>query len=259
LDAYSRYLIRCSVVINPNGDEVKRIFKSAFREFGLPTAIRSDNGPPFASKAPGGLSFLSAWWIRLGIVPERIEPGQPQQNGRHERMHKTLKLHTARPPHATLRAQQIAFDKFLLEYNHERPHEALEMKTPAMLYAPSAKRVGVEGEPAPRFGGWTAIVHDNGYVRMPYHEKILISSVLAHRQLEFVDVSRTVCEVYYGPILLGTIDFNHANRGLIRAYRKKRAGASPPVPPGSFEFFDDPLCQRSCRLHAIERGACQDG
>jgi hypothetical protein len=214
-------------VLKPDGIEVQRIFKSAFREFGLPAAIRSDNGPPFASKAPGGLSSLSAWWIRLGIVPERIEPGKPQQNGRHERMHRTLKLHTASPPHSTPQTQQLAFDKFLLEYNHERPHEALELRTPSMLYAPSATRMGVETDPAPRFNGWTAIVYDNGCVRIPYGEKILISPVLAGMQLEFVETSRTVCEVYYGPVLLGTIDFNHANRGLIRPHRKTRAGASP--------------------------------
>ena len=237
MDTYSRYLIRCSIVHNPNGIEVMRVFRSAFREFGLPAVIRTDNGPPFASKAPGGLSDLSAWTIRLGIVPERIEPGKPQQNGRHERMHRTLKLHTASPPQSSPRAQQIAFDKFLIEYNHERPHEALDMRTPSMLYAPSATRMGVETSPKPRFNGWTAIVHDNGYVRMPYKEKIFISPVLAGLQLEFVETSRTRCDVFFGPVLLGAIDFNDATRGLIRVNRKTRAGASPSAPPGKFEIL----------------------
>jgi transposase InsO family protein len=96
----------------------------AFRLYGLPLAIRTDNGPPFASVALGGLSALSLWWVKLGILPERICSGHPEQNGRHERMHLTLKQHSTRPVRASLRAQQHVFDRFLAEYNHERPHQA---------------------------------------------------------------------------------------------------------------------------------------
>jgi putative transposase len=104
---------------------VQKAFHEAFLEFGLPDVIRTDNGPPFASVTIGGLSRLSVWWIQLGILPERIMPGHPEQNGRHERMHRTLKAETARPAASNFAAQQRAFDAFKREYNHERPHEAL--------------------------------------------------------------------------------------------------------------------------------------
>ncbi len=103
------------------------------------TAIRTDNGPPFSTLAPGGLSRLAVWWMRLGIRPERIQPGRPDQNGRHERMHSTLKSETARPPRSSLPAQQRAFDRFQLEYNEQRPHEALSQQVPASFYRPSLR------------------------------------------------------------------------------------------------------------------------
>jgi hypothetical protein len=117
----------------------KMRFEHVFREYGLPAVIRTDNGAPFASRGLGGLSRLSYWWIRLGIHPERIEPGHPEQNGRHERIHKTLKDHTARPPAKTLRQQQRRFNMFCTEYNEHRPHEALAMRTPSQCYSASAR------------------------------------------------------------------------------------------------------------------------
>src|SRR5256885_7950006 len=112
-------------------------FVAAFRAYGLPHAIRTDNGPPFASTGLGGLSRLAVWWIRLGIVPERIMPGRPDQNGRHERMHRTLKAEAANPPRPSFVTQQRAFDQFLKEYNEVRPHEALAQQTPASAYQKS--------------------------------------------------------------------------------------------------------------------------
>jgi len=138
-DACSRYLVRCQQVEKTNGEQVRAIFEAAFRECGLPGAIRTDNGPPFASRAIAGLSRLAVWWMKLGIVPERIAAGHPEQNGRHERMHRTLKQETASPSAANRRAQQRAFDRFRREYNEERPHEALEMRTPASVYTPSER------------------------------------------------------------------------------------------------------------------------
>lgn len=138
-DGFSRFLLRCQVMQGAHEAGVRAVMEAAFREFGLPRAIRSDNGAPFASPGLGGLSGLSVWWIQLGIQPERIRPGKPQHNGRHERMHRTLKQATAQPPAANLRSQQKAFDRFREEYNRERPHEALAMKTPAELYAPSCR------------------------------------------------------------------------------------------------------------------------
>lgn len=138
-DAYSRYLLRGQAVEKTDGERVRAIFEAAFREYGIPQAIRTDNGAPFASCAVGGLSRLAVWWIKLGIVPERIEAGHPEQNGRHERMHRTMKQEVAMPPAEDWRAEQRMLDRFRQEYNHVRPHEALEMRTPASVYEASAR------------------------------------------------------------------------------------------------------------------------
>ena len=139
-DNYSRYLLRCQAVPQTGHAAIQPVFEAAFREYGMPVAIRTDNGSPFATTTVGGLSRLSIWWLKLGIVPERIEPGKPAQNGRHERMHRTLKRETASPPKRTGRAQQRAFDSFRSEYNQERPHEAIDQATPGSLYQPSNRR-----------------------------------------------------------------------------------------------------------------------
>ncbi len=138
-DAHSRYLLRCQAVEKTDTARVQAIFEAAFREYGMPEALRTDNGPPFASRAVAGLSRLAVWWIKLGIVPERIAAGHPEQNGRHERMHRTLKQETAQPPAANRREQQRTLDRFRQEYNQVRPHEALQMQTPAAVYQPSAR------------------------------------------------------------------------------------------------------------------------
>jgi hypothetical protein len=138
-DAHSRYLLRCQSVEKTNTVQVQAIFAAAFREYGMPQTIRTDNGVPFASRAIAGISRLSIYWMKLGITPERIKPGHPEQNGRHERMHRTLKAETAKPPAPTRRAQQKAFDRFRQQFNEERPHEALEQKTPASCYHPSPR------------------------------------------------------------------------------------------------------------------------
>lgn len=133
-DNYSRFILICRGLNRPTHDQVKPWFETAFRRYGLPEAIRTDNGPPFASVGLAGLSRLSAWFIKLGIRPERIEKAHPEQNGRHERMHRTLKEATAAPPRADLIEQQKAFNEFIEEYNFIRPHEALEMKKPGEVY-----------------------------------------------------------------------------------------------------------------------------
>ncbi len=138
-DYSSRYLLCCHHLDRMSYELTRMRFERVFREYGLPEVIRTDNGTPFASRGLGGLSRLSYWWIRLGIAPERIEPGHPEQNGRHERMHKTLKDHTAKPPAKTLREQQRRFNVFCVEYNEHRPHEALEMRTPSECYISSIK------------------------------------------------------------------------------------------------------------------------
>lgn len=140
LDAQSRYLLGCRALLSTATVPVKVIFTQLFERFGLPEVIRSDNGVPFAcSNALGRLSTLSVWWIRLGIRPERIAPGHPQQNGQHERMHKTLKAEATRPPSASLREQQNRFDRFRREYNTVRPHEALGQREPSSCYTTSTR------------------------------------------------------------------------------------------------------------------------
>jgi putative transposase len=139
-DGFSRYLLRCQGLPQPTDALVRPVCEATFREYGLPDAIRIDNGPPFASTALGGLSSLSVWWIKLGIRVERIPPGQPQQNGRHERMHRTLKQETTQPPAQNLRRQQERFDAFRIEYNQVRPHAALDHRTPAECYHCSSRR-----------------------------------------------------------------------------------------------------------------------
>ena len=151
-DAHSRYLLWCQSLPRTSAHAARPAFEAAFREFGLPAAIRTDNGSPFASTGLVGLSQLSAWWLRLGIAHRRIEPGHPEQNGSHERMHGTLKRDTASPPAATLRAQQARLDAFAREYNQDRPHEGLPgMATPASLYE-SSPRAYPDRPPAVEYG-----------------------------------------------------------------------------------------------------------
>ena len=136
-DAHSRYLLRCQAVEKTDTERVRAIFEAAFRQYGLPEAIRTDNGVPFASPAPCGLSRLAVWWIKLGIHPERIQAGHPEQNGRHERIHRTLKQELRPAP--DWRAQQRELERFRQEYNTLRPHEALGMQPPAAVYESSTR------------------------------------------------------------------------------------------------------------------------
>src|SRR3989449_68335 len=138
-DGATRFLLGCQGLLHPSIALTRPVIERLFRDYGLPERIRSDNGTPFAANTLGRLSTLAVWWVRLGIRPELIEPGRPQQNGRHERMHRTLKREATRPAESTLRTQQRRFDAFRHEYNYERPHEALGQRTPVSLYAASSR------------------------------------------------------------------------------------------------------------------------
>jgi len=204
IDAHSRFLLRCEGVLDPDGREVMRIFDSAFQEFGLPAAIRSDNGPPFASVGAGGLTKLSVWWIRLGIHVERITPGKPQENGRQERFHRTLKAETARPPRADLRCQQRAFDAFRREYNNERPHEALGQKTPSTAFAHSPRRYP---RPLMRFDTppWNRPARIDKQGRMSWASKqVFISTALAHEVVE-LRYEDDGWDVVFGALSIGVL------------------------------------------------------
>lgn len=149
-DNHTRYLLNCRALEGTRYDEARLSFESTFKRYGLPLAIRTDNGIPFAGRGIGGLTRLSIWWIKLGIIPERIDKGEPQQNGRHERMHRTLKEEVTKPPALDLKTQQRKFDLFQIEYNEDRPHEALRQKTPASIYERSNKEY-IDIPPMPEY------------------------------------------------------------------------------------------------------------
>lgn len=205
-DACSRFLLRCQAVERTDWVRVHGVCEAVFLECGLPDAIRTDNGPPFATPAPAGLSRLAMWWIRLGIRHERIEPGCPQQNGRHERMHQTLKQETADPPAANLRQQQQAFLRFQREYNLERPHEALGYRTPASLYVASA-RVYPARLPEPEYPAGVTLraISQDGQMRWK-NDRVFLSKVLARERAGLLLIDEDFYEVYYGPVLLGWYD-----------------------------------------------------
>jgi transposase InsO family protein len=195
-DAFSRYIIGCEGLEDTKGGPARSAFEMAFREYGLPDAILTDNGAPFASRALLGLSQLSVWWLRLGIRHERIEPGHPEQNGRHERMHRTLKAETTRPVAAGLLQQQERFDRFVHEYNVERPHEALDLRPPSTAYASSPRRFpGSLPEPEYPLHDITALVASCGHVRMPGPRSSLnlyLSATLAGQRIGLREVDDDV-------------------------------------------------------------------
>ena len=202
-DAHSRYLLRCQTVARPDEDHVRPIFEAAFKEHGLPLAIRSDNGPPFASPGVGGLSRLAVWWIKLGIRPERILAGKPQQNGRHERVHRTLNDETAKPPADSLPAQQRRFDDFRAVFNNERPHEALGQRPPASLYQPSP-RPYPDRLAEPSYGGDVAVrrVRSTGQIKWA-GELIFVGEALIGEPVGVAETSSGDWLVRYADVELG--------------------------------------------------------
>jgi hypothetical protein len=182
------------------------VFAKAFREYGLPEAIRTDNGSPFASRGVAGLSSLSIWWLKLGIVPERIEPGKPQQNGRHERMHLTLKQETAQPAEATRSRQQRRFDRFRAEYNLERPHEALAQRSPAEVYTPSPRRYP-RRVPSPAYPSTMTIrsVHAPGTIKWRCRSLYLGES-LAGERVGLAPLEDGVHAIYFCRLAIAILD-----------------------------------------------------
>jgi putative transposase len=223
-DAFSRYLLRCRAVPKTDGVHTRAVFEAAFREYGMPEAIRTDNGSPFASVAPGGLSRLSMWWLRLGLQHERIDPGCPQQNGRHERMHKTLKQETATPPSRNVRQQQQAFESFQREYNQERPHQALDYRVPADLYAGSLRNYPTRmPELAYPNGVHFRRISQQGSLKWR-GERTFLSEVLARETVGLLETGDDLFEVYYGPVLLGQFD---GARHAFKAHQGRRKQKRP--------------------------------
>ena len=205
-DHASRFLLLCEAQASVREELAFPAFERLFREKGLPTAIRSDNGVPFAS--PNGLfnlSKLAVWWLRLGIEIERIKPGQPQQNGRHERMHRTLKAETTRPPEMNFLQQQARFDDFVDEFNTERPHEAIDMKRPAELYRPAPRAYDGLPEIAYPLHDRDVLVTVCGRICM-HRKKINISTALSGQRLGIKEVDDGIWLVSFMHYDLGYID-----------------------------------------------------
>jgi hypothetical protein len=208
-DNYSRYLLCCQGQSGPLLEPTKKAFTAVFKEYGLPRRIKTDNGSPFAAATLGRLSQLSVWWLKLGILPELTQPGKPQQNGRHERMHKTLKDEATKPPGATERAQQRKFNVFRQEYNEVRPHEALDMNTPAKLHQTSPRQMPdkLPGMEYPdRFE--VRYVSANGGIR--WHKQwVNVTSALVGEHVGLEPVDDGQWDVYYGVKKLGRLHERH--------------------------------------------------
>jgi transposase InsO family protein len=205
-DEHTRYLLECQGYERISGADARHSFERLFQEHGLPRRIRSDNGSPFAGTGAARLSVLSVWWLRLGIILDRNQPHHPEQNGRHERMHRDLKAFATRPPERTFAAQQRCFDRFRHQHNHERPHEALGMAVPAEHYAPSVR-------PMPR--QLPEIVYPGHYeIRLVDHSgairlrsvPIFLSHALRGERVGLVETDDGVWTISYANLHLGTFD-----------------------------------------------------
>jgi transposase InsO family protein len=229
-DLASRYVLRLQALEHCDGEHVWPIIDVALREYGLPRAIRSDNGPPFAAAGVGGLSSLSVRLIKVGILPERIAPGRPQQNGRHERLHLTLKQETASPPAATWRAQQRRFDAFRRVFNDERPHEALEQTTPAQHYRASPRAYNGRLR-EPEYAGDQEVrrVRQSGEIKWR-GEFLFIGQALVGEPVGLTETDDGAWRVCYGPIELGCIDTSGKFTRSTAGVHPRRA--SQPKPPG---------------------------
>lgn len=238
-DADSRFLIDCRIV-PPTTQGVQPVVDRAFRDLGLPWAMRSDNGPPFASTGAGGLSRLSVHWVKLGIKLERIDPGSPQQNGRHERMHETLKAETSRPAAATAAEQQRRFDRFRQYFNDARPHEALGQVPPTSCYRASARRYPSRIED-PWYDAAHAVrqVRQNGEIKWG-GELVFISEALAGELVGVAETEAGDWLVRFAEIDLGMIDR--------RTQRLRRFTAARPGPAGAKV---EEAAGRACRRDSV--------
>jgi Transposase and inactivated derivatives len=206
-DISSRYLIGTTALSSTALIPVRVAFTRHFEEFGLPRVIRTDNGIPFASpQAIGRLSRLSVWWLKLGIHPERIRPAHPQENGKHERMHKTLKAEATRPPSETLSEQQKRLDRFRGEYNTERPHESLNQETPASFYRVSTRPYREAFSPFEYPAHFDArYVASNGMIHFK-SKRFFLSESLASEEVGLEEIEDQLWRVDFGPLTLGSFD-----------------------------------------------------
>jgi putative transposase len=205
-DQHTRYLLACHGLLSTKGQGVRPVFDRLFREYGLPGAIRTDNGVPFATCGIHGLSQLNVWWLHLGIQHQRILPASPQQNGAHERMHKTLKGEAIRPPRSTLVTQQRAFNDFRRLYNDERPHEALHDRTPASLYRPSRREYSGTLPPVEYPGHFIVKrVTNAGTIRLR-KRLLFLANALKQHPVGLEEIADGVWSIHFCRVLLGRVD-----------------------------------------------------
>jgi len=226
-DAYSRYLFRCQAVRSADYAHSKPVFEAAFREYGMPVRMRTDNGAPFGSNGDSGLTGLTVWWIKLGIAPEHIAPGKPQQNGRHERMHRTLKEETASPPARTRRAQQQRFDEFRQEYNEQRPHQALGQATPASHYQISGRTYPERIREVEYPPDWDVRVVDGGRIRWS-GERVFVSHALGGERVGLERIEERQWRVWFSFHELGVLEAGQSRlrRGPQQGDRERPRGAT---------------------------------
>jgi len=224
-DAHSRFILALRIMATTT-EPVRGQMDELFQEHGLPAAVRSDNGSPFASSGAGGLTRLSARWAKMGIRLERIWPGKPQQNGRHERMHRTLKAEACRPPSANLAEQQLRFDDFRQEFNHERPHEALDQRQPAQLYRPSP-RLFVEPKDDPDYGDeQVRRVRSSGEIKWN-GDMIFVSEALVGEAIGLAERDDGHWLVRFANVSLGLIDRRGGKLARFGPGRPPRPEANP--------------------------------
>ena len=248
-DAHSRYLLRCQAVEKTDTERVRAIFEAAFREYGMPQAIRTDNGPPFASRAVAGLSRLALWWIKLGITPERIAAGHPEQNGRHERMHRTMKQETTQPPAADRRAQQRKMDQFREEYNQVRPHEALGMQTPAAVYQPSPRKFP-ERLPEPEYPATMLerSVRGRGYFRWKRHD-VFLSEVFWGERIGLLPENDRWFTIYFAQVPVARFDSQKLRVMSLQnaeSFNRANAGEGVPSPAPHPDTLEDQKVSGMC-------------
>jgi putative transposase len=230
-DGFSRFVLRCDGLLGRTQEATQRCFERAFRDYGLPERIRSDNGGPFAGTGLGRLSQLNVWWMRLGILPERIAPGHPEQNGSHEQFHSVLKAETTRPPAPNCLAQQQRFRRFCRVYNEERPHEALGDRSPASCYRPSPRPLPTR-LPAVSYPGHMEVrlVSSNGCASWQ-GEALFVATPLAGEYVAFEAVDDGLWTLRFGAVALARYDERHRRLHPIAPITTGRSAGDAGVAP----------------------------
>lgn len=205
-DEHTRFLLECHGLKSTKGAPVKAVFDRVFREYGLPSAIRTDNGVPFATTGIHGLSHLNVWWMRLGIQHQRIEPGHPEQNGKHERMHRTLKADATKPPMANLSSQQRKFNSFRHMFNWERPHQALKGQVPGKLYEHSLREYDGKIPPLEYPGHYVIKRVTNAGTFRLRSKLLFVSKSLERNLVGLEEIDDGVWAIYLGNVLLAKVD-----------------------------------------------------